>query len=142
MLEINSTLLIQIANFLLLIFLLNLFLYKPIRDILARRNNEMNAMDKMIKDYGERALQHEKGIEEGAVLARKEGFLEKERFKNLGLEQEADLLKEAGSTSEEKIGKAKRELEEKLAAMRKSLDDQVSLFSRELAEKVLGRSLQ
>jgi F-type H+-transporting ATPase subunit b len=142
MLEVNSTLLIQIFNFLLLIFLLNLLLFKPIRGILAKRNNEMTGMDRTIRDYEDRALHHENGIEQGTVLARKEGFQEKERLKEEGIEGEKSLLKDANSSVEARINQAKKELESKLAGMKESLDEQVSVFSKEFAEKVLGRNIQ
>ncbi len=45
MLEINNTLIIQIANFLVLLFLLNIILYKPIRKILGQRQEEMRTSE-------------------------------------------------------------------------------------------------
>ena len=42
MIEINFTLLIQAANFLLLIFLLNVVLYKPILKILEEREHRID----------------------------------------------------------------------------------------------------
>ena len=141
MLEINTTLFIQIINFLVLLFLLNLLLFRPIRGVLNRRNEEMSALRRLVEEYGGKISEQEKGIEEGIVLARKEGYLEKEKLKTEGLEEEKNVLQEAGSSAEDKIRRATKEMEEKLSGVRKALDEQVSVFSRELAEKVLGRSL-
>ena len=142
MLEINSTVIIQIINFLVLLFLMNLILYRPIRGIITRRDDEMESLQGAIADYGDRADSNEKGIEEGMILARKEGFAEKERIKGEGLDEEKGILQQAGSAVEDKLGKAKSEMDDKIADVRKSLEDQISGFSEELASKILGRSIQ
>jgi len=141
MLDINFTLFIQIANFLFLLVLLNIILFRPIRRILTQRNGETNLLEKTIEDYQKRSEQNEKNIEDGMVLARKDGFAEKEKFKGTGLEEEKGILQGANSSVEEKFGKAKSEMEMKMADVRKALEGQVAGFSTELAEKILGRSI-
>ena len=142
MLKIDFSLFVQIANFLLLLLLMNIFLFKPIRKILARRKEEINSLEGTIEGYQNRSDQDEKGIEEGTILARKEGHKEKETLKGQGLELEKGVLQKASSSAEEKIGNAKQEIENKIADVRKTLEDQVASFSEELAEKILGRSIQ
>jgi F-type H+-transporting ATPase subunit b len=142
MLKIDSTLLIQIANFLLLLFFLNILLYRPIRKILNLRRDETNSLQKTIEDYHDRSERNERGIKEGVVQARKEGFEEKESLKGQALEEEKAILKEVGSSVEEKKEKANRELGSKIADVRKILEEQVAGFSQELAAKILGRSIQ
>ncbi|MBW1701113.1 MAG: hypothetical protein JRJ69_03560 [Deltaproteobacteria bacterium] len=142
MLKIDSTLLIQIANFLLLLFFLNIFLYRPIRRILSQRHDETSSLKKTIEDYNDRSEQNERGIEEGVVQARKEGYEQKENVKGQALDEEKAILQEAGSSVEEKKDKADKELGSKIADVRKILEEQVAGFSQELAEKILGRSIQ
>lgn len=141
MLDINYTLVIQLGNFLLLLFLLNIFLYRPIRRILAQRNEEVNSLQKMIEDYQNSSEQNEKGIEENMIQARKEGFGEKENLRGQGQKEEQGILEEANAKVEEKMGKTKEEMDSKMAAVRKALQDQTAAFSMELAEKILGRSI-
>ena len=142
MLKIDLSLLIQIANFLLLLFFLNLFLYRPIRRILDRRREETTSLQKIIEDYQDRAEKNEKGIEEGVVRARKDGFEEKETLKDQALQEEKSILMEAASSVEEKMESADRELARKMSDVRKNLEAQIAGFSQELAEKILGRSIQ
>jgi F-type H+-transporting ATPase subunit b len=141
MLEINSTFFFQIGNFLLLLLLLNIVLFRPIRRVMIRRDEELDSLQKSIQDYQGRSAQNEKNIEEGMVLARKDGFAVKEKIKGAGLEEEKVVLQGANSSVEEKLGKAKSEMEMKMADVRKALEDQVAGFSMELAEKILGRSV-
>lgn len=142
MLQIDQSLLIQIGNFLLLVILLNIFLYRPIRRIIAQRGEEVGSMEHAIREYQEKAEENEKGIQEQTVQARKEGFLVKESLKTEGLEKEKGILQESSSTVEGKISKARSEIDEQLEDVRKILDEQVAVFSKELAEKILGRSVQ
>jgi F-type H+-transporting ATPase subunit b len=142
MLEINSSLILQVANFLLLILLMNLFLYRPIRDVIRRRKEEMSRLEGLISDLGVKSEQQQNRIEEGLVQARKEGYHEKEGLKGVGLKEERTLTQEAGAKAEAKISQAKTEIDEKVAEVRKVLEDQISVFSKELAQKVLGRAIQ
>ena len=141
MLSVDYTLFIQIANFLILLLLLNIFLYRPIRGILARRHGEESSLKEAIEGYQGQAEQNEKGIEEGKIQARKEGSSEKDSLKGQGLEKERGILQEASSAAEGKIGSARKDLEAKMGEVRKSLEDQVAAFSNELAEKILGRGV-
>ena len=142
MLEVNYTTIIQIANFLMLLFLMNVILYKPIRKILTQRNDKENSLQKMIQAFGNRSDQSEKGIEESMVQARKEGYGAKEDCKLEGIEKENSILKEASSSVEEKIKIARKDLEIKMEGIRKELHVEVAGFSRQLAEKILGRGVQ
>jgi len=142
MLNIDGTLFLQIANFLVLLLILNFILFRPIRRVLARRADEMNSRQKTIDDYQEQAEKNEKGIEEGVVQARKEGYTEKEALKTQGLEGEREILQEAGGGVEQKLNAAKKEIESKIAIARGTLEGQVAGFSDELAQKILGRSIQ
>lgn len=142
MLEIDKTLFIQIANFLLLLFFLNIFLFKPIRGILAKRHEEQNSLQKSIEEYLTRSDQSEKGIEEGKIRARKEGAVEKEGLKGQGLEKERAILNKASSAAEERKINARKDIKAKVSDVHRTLQDQVADFSHELAEKILGRSLQ
>ena len=142
MLNIDGTLIVQIVNFLLLLLILNFILFRPIRRVLARREEEMNSRQKTIDDYQEQSENSEKGIEEGVVQARKEGYAEKEALKSQGLEGEKEILQEAGGGVEQKLSAAKKEIESKIAVARETLEGQVAGFSDELAQKILGRSIQ
>jgi F-type H+-transporting ATPase subunit b len=142
MLQIDQSLLIQVGNFILLVILLNIFLYRPIRRIIAQRGEEMGSLEHAIREYHEKVEEDEKGIQEHMVQARKEGFQVKESLKMEGLEKEKGILQKSSSTVEEKISKARTEIDKQVKDVRKILDKQVAAFSKELAEKILGRNVQ
>ncbi len=140
--EINISLLVQIVNFLLLILLLNIWLYRPIRGILARRQEEFGSLSELIENLRKNVKERQAYIEEGLKQARQQGFIEKETIKGQGLEEERGILQKATSVVEERIEKTKAEIEKSLDEIRKSLEGEISAFSAEVAEKILGRSVQ
>jgi F-type H+-transporting ATPase subunit b len=142
MLQIDQSLLIQIVNFLLLIFLLNIFLYRPIRRVMAQRSEKMGSLEQAIESAEKKSNENEEGIRENRLLARKDGYQTKEALKLEGLAEEKTILRASGSQVEEKISGAKVEIDGQTAAVRKALEEQVAVFSKELAEKILGRSVR
>jgi F-type H+-transporting ATPase subunit b len=138
----DFTLWVQLVNFLVLLWLMNILLYKPIRRIMALRNDEIDSLAKAIEEFRVRSEEDKRAIEENMIRVRKDGFMAKEALKADGLEEEKGILQEAGSVVEERISQAKSEIEMKMAEARKALEAQISGFSKDLAEKVLGRSIQ
>jgi F-type H+-transporting ATPase subunit b len=137
----NFTLVFQIANFLFLLFILNIILYRPIRKILGQRGDEVVSFQGMIEDFQSRSEKGAKSLEENMATARSQGFKEKESLKRAGIEEEKVMLQQAISSAEEKIGKTKGEIDQDTAQARRSLEEEVRVFSQELAEKILGRSI-
>lgn len=141
MLEINYTVFVQIANFLLLLFFLNILLFKPIRGILSKRKEDLARQQKAVEDLLGMAERDRKAIEEGMAKARKEGFLQKEGAKSAALDQEKGIMQEAVGKVEDRMTRAAGERERQVAAVKKGLETEIATFSKELAEKLLGRSL-
>jgi F-type H+-transporting ATPase subunit b len=141
MLEINiDVLCIQIANFLFLLFLLNIIAYRPIRGILARRAEEMESMQQKAESLHAKFDENEKALKENIIQARREGFNVKEGIKQEGISQEKGMVQEASSKTFEKLNKAREEIDKNLISVRQALQGEVDQFSQELAEKILGRS--
>jgi F-type H+-transporting ATPase subunit b len=141
MLSVDYTLFIQIANFLVLLFILNLVLYKPIRKILLKRKAEVGAYEESIGEYDSKSEEGSKDFNEGMITARKEGFQEKEGLKGQGLEEEKSLIGSATASALEKIDEAKKNIDRSIQEAWSGLEKESATFSKELAEKILGRSL-
>ena len=141
MLHPDYTLFIQIANFLFLVFVLNILLYKPIRNMLRQRKEQMNSFEDTRNDLLEKSDRYERELEENVLGARMTGVKSKGDLKNEGLDVEKGMLQEASSVAGERIEKAKMEIEHSMGTARQSLQIELAMFSRELAEKVLGRSI-
>ena len=138
----DYTIFYQIAGFLVLVFILNIILYRPIRRILVQRSDEADMLQKKIEGYDSRSEHNENKIEEGMIQTKKEGYLEKEHLKGQALEEERGILQEAGTSAEEKITMAKKEIQINISDVHRTLENQVAAFSKELSEKILGRSIK
>jgi len=142
MVDIDSTVFIQLVNFLLLIWILNQVLYKPILGILDRR-----------KDILDKAQEEVKSVQE-TIDRRVAEYEEKIRAAKMeAMGQKGDLAKEGAAAAKVITDKAKGEisgmmgefqtkLEKELASVRELLRNQSRRISSEIAEKVLGRSIQ
>jgi F-type H+-transporting ATPase subunit b len=137
----DYTLFIQIANFLFLIFVLNIIAYRPIRAILEKRKEEMTTDANITKDWIQKAEQSSEELENNRSVTQKEGLKEKDSLKDQGTVQEREMLKEAYKTVEENIEQARSEIQEKLHQVSRTLQEEMEGFSQELAEKILGRGI-
>jgi F-type H+-transporting ATPase subunit b len=132
---------IQIINFLALLLLLNVFLYKPVRKALADRDADINSAraraSEVDTDVEEKMALYEARLREAKTKANEE--------RNL-------LRKEAMAEESNILGKARQEAAESLSAIRNRvageatdarefLREQTRALSLEICEKVLGRSL-
>jgi F-type H+-transporting ATPase subunit b len=142
MLSIDFSVFIQIANFLILLLLLNAILFRPVRSIMGQRNREMDDLKNAAATLQSKAAEHTKALEEGLVSARKQGFGEKEGLRAEALGLEKKMYQDATASAGGKMAEARKRTEEKVKEIRRSLEEEIGLFSRELAEKVLGRRLQ
>ena len=137
----NITVFIQIVNILFLLFVLNVVFYRPIRRILGQRSEEVKGLHESIEDFREKSDQCGRDLDENYKGARGEGFKEKDKLMKAGTEAEKEILREAISSAEAKIGKAKDEIDRSMTGVRLSLEDELNMFSKELAEKMLGRNV-
>ena len=138
---IPSSVLIQIINFLILLFLLNIIVYRPIRGILNKRKEDMDSSSNITDEWNSKTEKYSAEMEDNIDSTIKEGLKERADLRNKGLSTEKQLLQDDYSQVEEALLKAKNEITEKIKNARVSLQDEMDSFSRELAEKILGRSL-
>jgi len=141
MLKLDYSVFIQIANFLILIFILNIVLYRPIRRILGQRKDEMNTLQSATGDYQSKAARYAEQLEENMAGARREGYKEKEEKRAEGLDLEKKMYQGETYSAGQRIEKAKAEIELQMREGRRSLEKEIGVFSKELAEKILGRSI-
>jgi F-type H+-transporting ATPase subunit b len=132
---------IQIANFLLLIFLLNIIVYRPIRNILGKRKDEISSAEALTQTLAQKTTQSSQSLDAHITETRKQGNKEREVLRSEGNQEEERMLKDTYSLVQDKIDKARRELEEARLRAKDSLQSEVRGFSANLVEKILGRGI-
>ena len=138
----DITLLIQMINFLILLFVLNKILFRPIRNIIKERNQIVDDFNSDITSLTNQAQESGEQFEEKILEARKKGMERVQSMKAEGEEAEAQLI---SATSEEvrgKVEEARKQVATDIQAARDKLLEQVQAFSVAMTEKILERSIQ
>jgi len=141
MISINVTFFIQMANVLILLFLMNLFLYRPIRRIVAQRNQflaeQREAIDLAESETSAAIDEFNTRIQQ----ARKEGREKIQEIKAAAYEQEKGLLQAATEQAGKHVQVTRMIIQSDIRKAREQLGTQIRSFSAELAQKILGRNL-
>jgi F-type H+-transporting ATPase subunit b len=130
-----------LVNFLVLVLVLNTFLYKPIRKVLADRAEQ-------IRGAKAKAVEVDQEVQEKVALYE----IRLREIKAKAAEERAAMIKEAQAEEAALVGKSRAEATGSLdtirsrvateaAAARELLKVQAQALSLEICEKVLGRSL-
>ncbi len=141
MIDIDLTMLIQIANMLLLIVVLNAVLYKPIRAIIEERQKKITGLDEGIDQYKKNSLLRLDEFAQKMKAARIRAKKEYEAARNAALAESTEKL--AGirkEVEEQKIGQL-ADIEKQFAVAQSELQSQIAGFASEMAGRVLGRAL-
>jgi F0F1-type ATP synthase, subunit b len=138
----DYTLLIQIVTFLILIYILNLLLYKPILAIIDRRKKQLEELENEIKLFKEsvdkRVAEYEEKLKQAKANATE---LKKEIIKE-GDNQAKSIIDVVRNEIPLMTHEFQQKMDKEIQAARQILSSQSRKLSLEIAEKVLGRSVQ
>lgn len=141
MLDIDITLLIQMANFLALMVILNLILYRPLRKIIAERKEKVSGLEREIEGLIKNASQRLEDFKVKMGGAHERGNKEKEILKNEGLGEEKQIISKTRSEAEASKSQMLSQVEQDADKAKEELKGQVSGFASDIAAKILGRSI-
>jgi len=141
MIDIDWTLFAQIINFLLLVFLLNVVLFRPIRNALRERQAKVLAQEAEINLLTDQGRSLEDEILEELAAARRAGAGARETLKQEGAQAEATLLDEVKRQVEVEWATVEKKIKADMAKARASLQTQAQSFAQLVATKILGREL-
>jgi F-type H+-transporting ATPase subunit b len=139
MIEINLTIVIQVVQFLLLLFFLNRFLFRPTINLIEEREKKITTWKEETKNFHEsmqaRLQSYENQIVEAKVDAQAQQELVTEE-----LQKEEDKKLDAVSEEAVRIVASTHEkLQQETELLRGQLREQAEEMSQLVAEKVLGR---
>ncbi|GLI37905.1 ATP synthase F0 subunit B [Geobacter hydrogenophilus] len=141
MISLDLAFVIQFVNFLVLLLILNIFLYKPIRKIMADRKAQIDGAKERAaavdKDVQEKMALYEARLREIKAKAN----AERETLRNSALQEEAAVIEKARKEAADSLSSIKNRVAKEAADAKELLAAQVRTLSLEICEKVLGRSL-
>ena len=141
MINLDLAFVIQLINFLLILLILNLFLFKPIRKVLADRDADLSGAREKVAGV-DREVQEKMALYEARMKEVKaKAAEERDVLKKGAMAEEAQLLEKARKEATDSLAAIKKKVADEAADARGILQEQAKALSLEICEKVLGRSL-
>jgi F-type H+-transporting ATPase subunit b len=142
MLQLNSTLFLQIINFLLLIWILNRLIFKPFLKTVEEREAKTLGTRTQAGDLTVEAEGLQNKYESGVSEATSQGVSYKEVQRREGQSVGEGIVSEARTKCSDYISNARRDLEASVSEVRKELVQMSINFSKEMTGKILGRDIR
>ena len=141
MITIDFTMPLQIANILILIVIMNIVLYKPIRTILAEREKRISGLEKDVDEFNKNAKlrleEFDAKLNDARSRAKTELDTVRGETQAAGAEKLAEIRKEADAKKAESLS----QIQEQFAKAGAELKGQVGGFASEITAKIIGRAL-
>lgn len=139
MIEVNWTLFLQFANFMILMVVLNALLFKPLRAALQARKETIEGSKAKVQDIDEQVQAQIARYEAQLQEARQQGAQERAALRKTAQEEESRILGEANQTAAERLQTIKARIQEEADTARQALRNETENLAKEIAGKVLGR---
>ncbi len=141
MISVDVTLLMHIVNMIVLMFVLNAILYKPVLGILEKRAQKIESLNGDVAQFGQNARQRQAELDskmrEASNKAKKALDGARSQAQAAGAEKLAVIRKESDSIKEKQLAELRAQIE----TARKELQGNAAAFAQAMAGKILGRSL-
>ena len=141
MIDLDWTLYALLINFLALVFLLNVVLFRPIRKALKERQAKLDAQPADINLMETQGQGLDSEIKDKLAAARKEGAGALEALKGEGAAAEVSMMEEVKREADLEWSRVEQKIKGDMARARESLKAQAESFAQLLASKILGREL-
>ncbi len=142
MVSLDYTILVQMVNFIILIFILNALLYKPILGIIGKRKQQMDESDSEIKRMNQTVEQKMAEYEEKVRLAKVDAMEQKNAIVKQGSDVAKGIIDAVRGEIPAMMEKFHAKMEKEVEEARAILHSQSQKISLDIAEKVLGRSIR
>jgi len=139
--KLDWTLLLQFANFMVLLLVLNALLYKPLRAVLAARKATIDGDLAKARALDEEIQAQVAEYEAKLQDARQRGSQERMALRQAALAEEAKMLGVANEKASQRLQSLKEQVAGEAEAARQTLRSETEALARQVAGKVLGRSL-
>jgi F-type H+-transporting ATPase subunit b len=135
------TLILQIINFVVLIFILNAVCYKPIRNILIERKKKIQGYEQDIDGLKQEAAESTEAFQAKVGEAKVKGFQQQEALKEGAEEEQKRLIEEIHQQAQADLDAVRAQIAKDAEGAKANLQAQAQAFSAAIAEKILGRAV-
>jgi F0F1-type ATP synthase membrane subunit b/b' len=139
MLTVDATLLIVFSIVWILLFALKRVFFKPLREIMARRDKTIASNIRAGEEAKNRYEANIDKIEESLKAARLAAKETQERFTADALREKEQILSEIGQECRAKVMEAKEQLEQKVEELKADLAKESKVLSEKIEKRLLDR---
>ncbi|MFN2341775.1 MAG: hypothetical protein ABR542_00300 [Desulfonatronovibrio sp.] len=140
MIDLNVTFFIQLVNFLIVLLLLNLILYKPIRGMLKKRAELMAQQVSKIENFTKTAENKMASYEQELDKARVKAQEIRTDLKEKGYENEKGIIQAANNEAGSMVKTARDKITKDKNAALSSLMKEVEKFASKATDKILSKA--
>ena len=137
----NISAIIQIANFLVLIWVLNIILYRPIRKIIQQRKEKVQSFETTIETYHSDIQEKDEAFITGLKAARAKGLNQKDALLQEGNDEEKKLIENVNANAQAELSEVREKIARDVEATRVSLQEKIDEFADDITQKILGRTV-
>ena len=141
LITINATLIVQVISFLILLFVLNRVMFRPLRETMSKRDTHLEKIQSDVIQQKHELTDLEKKIHAGELAARHEAFEVKIKLENSGMRQAAEIIGETRKEIAAHTKKAHHEVKAQLENAKKDLQKESENLALAIMEKILERRL-
>jgi F-type H+-transporting ATPase subunit b len=142
MIDLNFTVIFQLAIVLILMVALSTLVFKPFLRVVEERKDWIEGAEKKARALQQRSEELMERYRDSMSAAQAQGASIREEIRKEGLTQETEILQKAMEEANRFLEGMKGKIQEESQNARAGLRLQARNLSRELAEKMLGRSIQ
>ena len=141
MIEVNLTLIVQLAIVLGLMVLLSQVVFKPFLAIIQERKDRVTEAEEKARGLQQKTEELIRRYRDEISAAQNQGTMIREGIRKESLARETEMLQNATEEAHRRIREMKKQIAEETEATRTTLRNQAQPLSREIAKRILGRSL-
>ena len=139
MIKLDVSLVIQIVNFIFLIWILNIVLYKPIRKVLLQRKEKISGLEKSIQTSLRDATEKDESIASGIKSAKENGLQQREALVNSAESEEKEIIQAIHKKAQQELAAVREKIVSDTENVRVSLQQEIDEFAQSISQKILGR---
>ncbi len=136
----DGSTLIQLINFLVLLWILNLVFFKPIRNVLIQRKEKITGLEDGVEKLAKEVVEKDNAFENGLKEARAKGLKEKESFIEEASGEEKEIIEEINKKAQAKLAEIKTQVAGETEKARVELEKDIENYAKGIGEKILGRA--
>jgi F-type H+-transporting ATPase subunit b len=138
MLELNYWFFVLLLNFLVLIYVLNIILFKPLVNLFTEREGSIKGSLDAAKEMNQRKEEAIAAMDRELKEARNKSNEIFESLRKEGMSRQKEILEGANKQAHDFIERAKAELKSEAEKGRQKLRSDVEKFSDEIVKKLVG----